>query len=129
MNSYLELKNLEVELHQASVRSDRARLEFLLHDSFMECGRSGRVYTRSEILDEISNETMDYSVWSQEFDAKKLSDNLVLLNYRSAHIDPNGALTLHSFRSSLWELTQQGWKMRFHQGTPTEDFEQCGSNF
>ena len=124
MDLYLELKKLEVELHQASVRSDRTRLECLLHDSFMECGRSGRVYDRKEILDEISDETMDYSVWSQDFDAKKLSDELVLMTYRSAHINPHGSLTHHSFRSSLWQRTKSGWKMRFHQGTPTEEFEQ-----
>jgi len=117
------LKALEIELHQAEVRSNRARLEHLLHDSFVECGRSGRVYTRHEILQELSREVLNYSVCSQDFIASQLSDKMVLLTYKSAHLGPEGILSHHSFRSSLWQLTSDGWKLRFHQGTPTDEFE------
>ena len=118
------LKQLEVELHQPAVRADRGKLEALLHDSFTECGRSGRLYTREEILEEVCGESSPPPVWSQDFSTTKLSDELVLLTYKSAHIGADGTLTSHAFRSSLWQLTSQGWKMRFHQGTGIEAFEQ-----
>jgi len=123
MRMLQKLRQLEVELHQPEIREDRERLEFLLHESFMECGRSGRIYTRSEILNELAQESMQYSVWSQDFSVTKLSDQLMLLTYRSAHLFTDGILSSHAFRSSLWQHSKQGWKIRFHQGTPTEEFE------
>jgi len=51
-----------------------------------------------------------------------LSEGLALLTYRSASIGRDGELADHAHRSSLWELTENGWRMRFHQGTPTASF-------
>ena len=117
------LKQLEIELHQPEVRADRKKLEALLHDAFRECGRSGRLYTREEILEDLCGEIASPLIWSQDFSATELSDDIVLLTYKSAHIESDGALTSHAFRSSLWQLTGGGWKMRFHQGTDIEAFE------
>lgn len=124
MDPFQELKQLEVELHQPAVRADVERLHSLLHESFVECGRSGHLYKRSEIMHEISKEVMNYSVWSQDFIATRVSEGVVLLTYKSAHVNQKGVLSRHAFRSSLWQLSGQGWKMRFHQGTPTEAFAQ-----
>lgn len=127
MKSFQKLRRREVELHQPAVRSNKESLGSLLHESFVECGRSGRVYTRDSIMRELAEEAPDYTVWSQDYSATELSDGVVLLTYRSAHISPSGTLSRHSFRSSVWQLTEQGWKLRFHQGTPTEAFEQAAN--
>ena len=47
------LKKLEIELHQPSVRTNVKRLDDLLHDSFAEIGRSGRTYSKADILAEL----------------------------------------------------------------------------
>lgn len=117
-----ELTQLERELHQPAIRSDRSGVKKLLHDLFIECGRSGRVYTRNEILDELSQEVASHTVWSEDFCASKLSEKCVLLTYRSAHLAENGSLSRHSFRSSIWQMSRGAWKLRFHQGTPIEAF-------
>ncbi len=44
------LRDLEVALHQPEVRSDASRLDELLHDSFVEFGRSGRSYSKADLL-------------------------------------------------------------------------------
>jgi hypothetical protein len=116
------LRTLEVALHQPQVRSDRNRLDGLLHPRFREVGRSGGVYTRADILAEFSDQPPSYEVCSQEFQVEQLTEGLALLTYKSAHINAHGELERHTHRSSLWQLTARGWQMRFHQGTPTDAF-------
>ena len=118
-----QLRDLEVELHQPSVRSSAEHLEALLHDSFTEFGRSGRSYCKADILKRLPLETSLQSVWSQDFALLHLADNTALLTYKSAQIDYSGVASRHSLRSSVWLRGKHGWQMRFHQGTPTESFE------
>jgi hypothetical protein len=122
MDSFEIVKQLEIELHKPTVRSDAERVSSILHESFMEIGRSGRFYNRNEIMKELSNEETGSTVWAQDFDAKEISRGLILLTYKSAHIDTEGKLSSHTFRSSLWQQTPHGWQVRFHQGTPTGAF-------
>ncbi len=124
MGSFETVKHLEVELHQPEVRSDAKRVSTLLHKSFVECGRSGRIYKRNDILEELAGENTGNSVWSQDFAAEEISDGVILLTYLSAHINSDEELYRFTFRSSLWQQTPYGWQMRFHQGTPIDAFTQ-----
>ena len=124
MDSIETVKHLEVKLHQPEVRSDPTRLNMLLHESFVECGRSGRIYKRNDILEELLGDEAVASVWSQGFAAEEISEGVILLTYLSAHINSEGELSRHTFRSSLWQLSPQGWQVRFHQGTPIDAFIQ-----
>lgn len=117
------LRELEIALHQPSVRSDPVKLGALLHPQFREFGRSGREYTRAGVLEEFHANPQSYQVWSQDFQAEELAPGAALLTYRSAHIGAGGTLERHTLRASVWQLTPSGWKMRFHQGTPTGEFE------
>ena len=102
-------------------RKNRARLEQLLHPDFVEFARSGRQYSRSEVLEEFSNSdvTME-AVHAESFELADLGQELALLTYLSAHRGPDGALYQRTLRSSLWVATEVGWRMRFHQGTPAD---------
>ena len=117
-----QLRKLEVELHQPEVRTDADRLNSLLHESFREIGRSGRLYQRDEIAREVLTESSPPLVWSQDFAVEEIAEGIALLTYRSAHIDETGMLYRHSLRCSFWQRTILGWQMRFHQGTPTDEF-------
>ena len=116
------LKELEASLHDPEVRSSAGRMGELLHSSFREFGRSGATYTREAILDHVSSDGQQPAIWAQEFQLEVLSEDLALLTYRSGHIAEGGELQHHTNRSSLWQLTEGGWKMRFHQGTATQPF-------
>ena len=118
------LRQLEVETHQSQVRADPVRLGELLHPDFFEIGRSGRSYSRSEVLAEFARQPPHYEVWSQDFRVESISDHLALLTYRSAHVVEGKTLERHTLRASLWQRREQGWCLRFHQGTPTTCFEQ-----
>jgi hypothetical protein len=117
-----ELRNLEVELHRPDVRSNVERLDTLLHESLVEFGRSGRSYNKADIIEQLPEEKSKGSIWSQDYSLEEIADGVALLMYRSAHLHENGELTRHTNRSSLWQRTAFGWQMRFHQGTPIEEF-------
>ncbi|MBD1875457.1 DUF4440 domain-containing protein [Nodosilinea sp. FACHB-131] len=118
------LRELECELHQPQCRADRERLEQLLAIDFREFGRSGASYTRNDILARLPLETEAPQIHAQDFAVHELADSIVLLTYRSAHRSLSGELFRHTNRSSIWRLGSTGWQMVFHQGTPTDSFDQ-----
>ena len=44
---------LERELHATATRANRSRLDKLLHRDFWEIGRSGVIFTRSQVLESL----------------------------------------------------------------------------
>jgi len=116
------LSDLELTIQRPDVRRDQAQLDKLLHDEFLEFGRSGTSYDKADILEQLPAEAAPDAMWSQDFEVAELADGVALITYRSASIDENGDLFRHSLRSSLWLRTEHGWQIRFHQGTATEPF-------
>lgn len=117
------LRALECELHEPKARRDAERLAQLLHAEFHEFGRSGRSYTRAEILELLQAETEPTKVHAQDFRLVKLADAAFLLTYRSAHVGMSGLLERHTNRASVWRRELDAWQMVFHQGTPTDGFD------
>jgi ribonuclease HI len=100
---------LERSLLTDEVRSDRAAVAALLHPQWQEVGRSGRLWTREEALDEIgplAPVTLDV------VDVSEVAPGAQLLVWRALTRD--GGSTL---RSSLWVRAGAGWQQRFQQGT------------
>ena len=123
----IHLRDLEISLHQPAVRADINRLDELLHPSFIEFGRSGRRYTKADMLRDLPLAQPSAAIWSQNFAVAEIADGVALLTYRSAHVDENGELSRHTLRSSLWQRAESGWQLRFHQGTPTDAFAKTAS--
>ncbi|MGR0158759.1 RNase H family protein [Paenarthrobacter nitroguajacolicus] len=101
---------LERELLRPDVRADIGRIGVLLHPDFAEIGSSGRFWTRDATmmaLEEDPGEPTELELLS----ADRLSENTILLNYRSL------AHTGSALRSSVWMLDRGQWRLRFHQGT------------
>lgn len=121
-----QLQALEIELHRLETRQNRTRLEQLLHPDFEEFARSGRRYSRNEILAEFSNNGATLEpVRAEHFELAELGGGCALLTYVSAHVARSGALYRRTLRSSLWVKTEIGWRMRFHQGTPADDVREA----
>lgn len=116
------LRLLEMELHQPESRTNALRLQQLLHEEFVEIGRSGTRYDRAAIISALLTEQSTDIIWSQDFQATRLDGQLALLTYRTALIDAEGQAHRHSWRSSLWHYDGKGWRIRFHQGTPAPLF-------
>lgn len=118
-----ELRALEVAVHQACIRGDSIRLRELLHPRFREFGRSGRAYSRDDVIALFADQPPAYEILSQDCQLEQLVAGLMLLTYRSVRVNADGTIERHTLRASLWELTDVGWQLRFHQGTPTEAFD------
>jgi hypothetical protein len=112
-----ELKRLEEDLLRPEVRRSPEKMDALLADDFVEFGRSGRVYGKADLL-ETAAQPFDGRLSLLEFSAKALTPSIALVTYRSILRDTNGR-ERHSLHSSIWMRTEQGWRLVFHQGTPT----------
>jgi hypothetical protein len=113
-------------LFDPSVRRDTATVAELLSDDFREFGSSGRIYTKLDILAELSIES-PAMITLNDFTCDLIAPSVALVTYRSlaTHDNRPGSQAL---RSSLWVLmpgesryglpTREGsWQMQFHQGT------------
>lgn len=118
------LSCLEVELHHPGVRLGEARLQALLHADFHEVGRSGRAYDRPTVLcflaEQGASAESPPAVVPDCFAVRELGPACALLTYRAAHRLPDGSLTRHTLRSSVWLREAGGWQLYYHQGTPAE---------
>jgi hypothetical protein len=101
---------LELELLRPDVRSDRTRLEELLHPEFIEFGASGRRWQRADIIGSLTAETSS-KITATDVDARRLAEDVVLVTYQS-HTEQRNA-----WRSSIWCLNDRRWQVLFHQGT------------
>ena len=108
---------LEQQLHRPEFRTDPARVSALLADDFREFGASGRIWSRSEIIEAMQHEA-SHEIEVRDLRCQILSPTLALLTYYSRSKAGNSTAPRESLRSSLWRLDPQGWRMIFHQGTP-----------
>ncbi|MDR0218265.1 MAG: DUF4440 domain-containing protein [Enterobacteriaceae bacterium] len=111
-------KNLETSLH-GEKRNDVNWLTTVLHDNFLEIGKSGYFYTKRMVADSLNAEVnTPSSIFSKNFKLQFLDTNVVLLTYQSYEISKTGGPYNKTLRSSIWQLSASGtWKLRFHQGT------------
>ena len=114
-----QLLQLEQEMHLNSTRKNRDRMETLLDPTFKEIGRSGRSYSRNEILDEFKNEESLPRILVSDANITVVGDDLVLLTYQSRHDSSDAPRP--TLRSSLWRKHGSDWRICFHQGTAAEE--------
>lgn len=112
-----ELELLEEGLWRAETRFDREWMERILAPGFSEYGRSGRVYSREDTLT-IPKRPIDARLPLQDFNVRLLSPDVAQATYTSVETY-EGDLQVAN-RSSLWLRTEDGWRLLFHQATPTQ---------
>jgi hypothetical protein len=102
---------LETSLHKKQVRNSTESTSALLADGFVEFGSSGRVWNKASIIESMRRKAVDQQVTVEDFAARELAADVVLLTYISRK---SGGSTL---RSSIWKRCEGRWQMIFHQGT------------
>ncbi len=120
-NIDLELfRNLETKLHKKEVRNSPDLVSELLSDDFIEFGSSGLVYDKNTTIKSLTKEEIDFEITVENFRVKKLSENIVLVNYKTSKLNPNTSTRFESLRTSIWKLIAGKWQLIFHQGTRIE---------
>lgn len=108
---------LERRLLDPATRLDSTALGSLLADGFVEFGSSGRIFSREQIITELTIESAAGPTLSlTDFAITPLTLEVVLATYQSHRSDPQNNGT-RSLRSSIWVQRDDGWKIIFHQGT------------
>ena len=103
----------EWALLDAAVRSDRSRVEQLLHPDFAERGQSGRWWNREATLDALPRDAGSYEPPEvRDIEVQEIADGVVLVVYVSVRAGRSVG------RSSLWMEHQGRMRIRWHQGTP-----------
>ncbi|MGV9255673.1 nuclear transport factor 2 family protein [Streptomyces sp. NPDC003697] len=105
----------ELRLLDPEVRADPTRVLELLDPEFIEFGASGRRWDVESVLTVTSGGSVspESPVKVSEMSGVVLAPGVVHLTYFA---DNQGR---RAWRSSLWRLTETGWRMYFHQGTLT----------
>lgn len=112
------LRALEEGMWRPATRFDREWMSRHVTDDVVEYGQSGRVYDRAAML-EPTYRRIDAVLPLPDLTVHEIAPGVALLTYRS--IWDIGDEVLHTNRASLWVETEDGWRMRFHQGTPRGD--------
>jgi len=110
-----QLVHLEECMWRAETRFDLAFMERTLAPDFFEFGRSGRAWTREQILD-MAGRRIDAVLPLPNLQVRLLDADTAQLTYDS-EVSFDGVVE-HAHRSSIWSRTAGGWVLRFHQGTP-----------
>jgi ribonuclease HI len=106
-----EVVELERRLLDPEVRARPGAVERLLHPDFREVGASGRTWDRAEIVAALRDDPGTGAAM-EEVRPTRLAEDVVLLTYTA--VPPAGP---RSLRSSVWVASEDGWRVRFHQGT------------
>jgi hypothetical protein len=112
-----ELTKLEEDMWRAATRFDRAFQEQRFAEDFVEFGRSGRVYTRAQII-RTDAQPIHAVLPLPRLTIRLLGESTAQTTYDS-HVTYDGKVE-YARRSSIWSRGPSGWVMRFHQGTPYE---------
>lgn len=110
-----QLVHLEECMWRTETRFDLAFMERTLAPDFFEFGRSGRAWTREQILD-MAGRPIDAVLPLPNLKVRLLDADTAQLTYES-QVRFDGMVE-HAHRSSIWSRTAEGWRLRFHQGTP-----------
>ena len=107
------LIELELTLMSPGIRSSPAQVGELLEPGFREIGASGRLWTRSEVVQALARAGPEdkTTVEVTEMQATVLGSDLVLLTYVSTRGERRAR------RSSVWRRSESRWRLVFHQGT------------
>ena len=114
-----QLKSREPIFHRPEFGTTRAELERMIHPEFWEIGASGRRYSREFVLAELERRRQNphEDIWETSgFHCRQLASDIYLLNY---------TLIQHKIRktrrSTIWQQTEVGWQILFHQGTIVQE--------
>jgi len=105
------IREAEQDLLTTAVRQDARRLRELLHPDLVEIGRSGRLWTRTDLLVDLVEESPRETPETDEWDLRTLDTNTVLVTYR---VTSGPRVSRHA---SIWDTSAAAPTLRFHQGT------------
>ncbi|MBO9412154.1 MULTISPECIES: nuclear transport factor 2 family protein [unclassified Ruegeria] len=111
------LEQLEESLWTAETRFDPKLMDQTFDIYFVEFGRSGRRYEKSDMLMDANSDTsIGATLPLSDYSVELVAPDVALATYTSEL--RQGDSCERARRSSLWIKVEGCWRLRFHQGTP-----------
>jgi hypothetical protein len=114
-NDIEKLHELEESLWKSETRFNEEYMRTIMAKDFFEFGRSGKIYSIDEVLS-ASYQEIVAKLPLKDFAIHEIDEKVVLITYISEVQYDEIEIGI---RSSLWLKNEDGWKLKFHQGTPT----------
>lgn len=108
------LSHLEVGLWAEDSSDRREWLEMLLHPDFSEVGRTGQSFSRQSFI-AAGPEAVKMDLPLDDYQLDLIDEDVALIRYVTHGVYEGAAESTH--RTSIWVNTNEGWRLRFHQGT------------
>lgn len=109
------LTHLEEGLWLEETRFDPRWMDIVLHPDFSEVGMSGGSHSRDEVI-AAERVPLNAVLPLERFRMDVVDEDVALVRYVSR--DRANGSSREAERSSLWINTNDGWRLRYHQGTP-----------
>jgi len=89
-------------------------MDAVLHPDFSEVGRSGRVFTRDEVL-EMPHVEIRVNIPRESLTIVGIAPGVALVTYETTPLE-----SLHgaALRASIWLADGTRWLLRYHHATP-----------
>lgn len=97
-------------------RFERDWMDKILHADFTEVGMSGRTYSRDQALAATANHDLEIELPLEDYRMSLIDEDVALVRYVSRANYGDGPEPAE--RCSVWINTNEGWRLRYHQGTP-----------
>lgn len=108
------LLKLEMSLWINETRNNELYMSNILHPDFKEIGQSGNVYTKNDILSDLSNNIVPKFPLKNP-NLKQLSDGVFLVSYEINYTVND--IEYNSIRTSIWLSNEDAFVLYHHQGT------------
>ena len=115
--TYDQILRMEEALASDEVRTSKEALSTILHPDFLEIGKSGRMFSYSSIISDLTESQAASAYDIADFNITQIEEGVVLATYRIPTRSMGGTENAASLRSSLWVKEDDIWLLRFHQGT------------
>lgn len=112
------LEHLEEGIWREEVMLGLEWVDRVLHPEFSAIDRIGRTYTREENFAAASTEVR-VKMPLERYRLQLIDEDVALVRYLSNETLDGGSRSTE--RTSIWVNTNDGWQLRFHQGTPLPD--------
>lgn len=111
-----------LELEQAFFKkqyiSDPEWLNATLHEDFTECGKSGILFGKKEVMESLLSCAADRDIVIYNFSCEQIDENSWMVHYIT---ESEGE---HYYRTSIWSRGEQ-LQLRFHQATKLNCDREC----
>lgn len=96
--------------------SDASWLSMHLHDRFLECGKSGRLFSKADSIKMLLGCGADRKITVYNFSCDRFDEKCWLVHYVT-----KSTVGMPYFRTSLWVKEGSALKMYYHQASPLSE--------